>query len=369
MKTSFKHLLLCGIIFAGIAASGAPGAAQGTPVRVGEVQSISYDVSRKYIAKISAVNDVSMVARVSGVILDQKFASGDIVKKGQLLIVLEDTTYLAARNSAKAKLAQCEAEYEFAKRNLSRQQTLWKNKATAESTYDEAVRSEATAKAAVDAAKAALLDAENNLSYTKIISPIDGKTNRATYSPGNYVTPGSGALVNIVSMNEMYVNFWISMSDYLNMFGGSYENLRKEAVCQVILADGKVFPGKSEIVFIDNRVDKDTDTIRIRLLVKNDNFVLIPDSLVSVRISKKDHNRTAVPVSAVMNNGYVTFVYVLDSKNIPQVRPVELGAVQGKNQIILKGLKAGERVVFDGTHKVFPNRPVTPVPAAKMETK
>lgn len=368
MKNSLKKSLICGAIVIGAAVCAAPAAPQGIPVSVGEVQSIASKVSRKYIGKISAVDDVSMVARVSGVILKQAFANGDMVKKGQVLIVLEDTTYKAAVNAAKAKLAQCEAEYVFAKSNLERQKTLWKNKATAESTYDEAVRSEATAKAAVDAAKAALMDAENNFSYTRIISPISGKTGRATYSPGNYVTPSSGNLINIVSMDEMYVNFWISMNDYLRMFNGSFETLRKEAVAKIFMADGKEFTGKSEVVFIDNRVDKDTDTIRIRLRVKNDNFVLLPDSLVTIRLSRADGNRTAVPVSAIMNNGKISFVYVLDAKNIPQARPVELGDVQGRNQIILKGLKKGEKVVFDGTHKVYPGRPVIPVPA-KMETK
>ena len=368
MKRNWKFLLLCCMLASGNIAGAAP-AAQAVPVRVGEVTEIARNISRRYIAKISAVDDVSVVARVSGVILEQKFSSGDIVKKGQQLILIEDTTYLAARNSAKAKLAQCVAEYEFAKRNLARQKTLWKNKATSESTFDEAVRSEATSGAAVEAAKAALLDAENNLSYTKIISPISGKTSKAMYSPGNYVTPSSGTLVNIVSTDEMYVNFWISMSDYLNIFGGSYETLCKEGVAKIILADGKEFAGKSKIVFIDNRVDKDTDTIRIRLKVKNDNMLFVPDSLVTVLLSRADKARAAVPVSAVMNNGKINYVYVLDADNIAQVRPVELGETQGKNQIILKGLKAGEKIVFDGTHKVFPGTPVVPVPAAKVENK
>lgn len=369
MKSNWKILLLCSMTTACFIVAAAPAGRSAVPAKVGEVVNLQRNISRKYIAKISAVDDVSLIARVPGVILEQKFAHGDIVKKGQELILIEDTTYVAARNSAKAKLAQCVAEYDFAKRNLARQQTLWKNKATAESTYDEAVRSEAIAKAAVDAAKAALLDAENNLSYTKIVSPISGKAGKAALSPGNYVTPSSGTLINIVSMDEMYVNFFISMSDYMSIFGGSFEILRKEGVAKIITADGKEFGGKSEIVFIDNRVDKDTDTIRIRIRVKNDNMTLLPDSLVTVRLSRADKARPAVPVSAVMNNGKMSYVYVLDAKNIAQIRPVELGEVQGKNQIILGGLTAGERVVFDGTHKIFPNSEVVPVTDTKAENK
>ncbi|MBE6378330.1 MAG: efflux RND transporter periplasmic adaptor subunit [Lentisphaerae bacterium] len=369
MKKNLKFFMLCSISAACFILAAAPAGRPAVPARVGQVKNAARNISRKYIAKISAVDDVSLIARVPGVILEQKFAHGDMVKKGQELIIIEDTTYVAARNSAKAKLQQCVAEYDFAKRNLARQQTLWKNKATAESTYDEAVRSEAIAKAAVDAAKAALLDAENNLSYTKIISPISGKTGKAAFSPGNYVTSSSGTLINIVSMDEMYVNFFISMSDYMSIFGGSFDTLRKEGVAKIITADGKEFAGKADIVFIDNRVDKDTDTIRVRLRVKNDNMILLPDSLVSVRLSRADKPRPTVPVSAVMNNGKMSYVYVLDEKNIAQIRPVELGEVQGKNQIILNGLRAGERVVFDGTHKIFPGSEVAPVPVAKAENK
>ncbi|MBR7130478.1 MAG: efflux RND transporter periplasmic adaptor subunit [Lentisphaeria bacterium] len=368
MRSFCRKKLVLGILFSGMMSLAFAAARPAEPVRVDKVKMIERETSRKYIGKITAVDDVSMVARVSGVVLDQKFTNGDFVKKGQVLILLEDTTYVAAQKAAKAKLAQCKAEYEFAKRNLARQQTLWKSKATSESTYDEAVRTEATCKAAVAAAEAALMDAENNLSYTKIVSPINGRTSRAIYSPGNYVTPASGNLINIVSMDEMYVNFWISMNDYLAMFGGSFETLQKEANTAIIMANGSEFKGKSAIVFIDNRVDKDTDTIRVRLRVKNDNHILLPDSLVTIRLSRKYPKSTAVPVSAIINNGKMNFVYILGDKNIPQVRPVEIGEISGNMQMIMKGLKEGETVVIDGTHKVFPGQPVNPVPV-KAENK
>lgn len=364
MKNYWSKLLLCGVLTAASGVFAAPAGRPAETVKAGLVKSVPRELSRKYIGKITAVDDVSLIARVSGVIEKQKFNSGDIVKKGQELFVLEDTTYLAARNAARAKLAQCKAEYDYAKRNLARQQALWNKKATSESTYDEAVRQEAVSKAAVDAAEAALLDAENNLSYTRIISPLNGKAGKSALSEGNYVTPGTGELINIVALDKMYVNVWISMNDYLTIFDGSYETLKKEGNVRVFLADGREFTGKSSIVFIDNRVDKDTDTIRIRLLVENDGMHLLPDGLVTVRLSRRDGSKCAVPVSAVMNNGQISFVYVLDKENKAAIRPVELGEVQGNEQIILKGVQPGETIVFDGTHKVFPGSTVNPVIAA-----
>ena len=91
---------------------------------------------------------------------------------------------------------------------------------------------------------------------------------------------------------------------------------------------------------------------------------LLPDGLVTVRLSRRDGSKCAVPVSAVMNNGQISFVYVLDKENKAAIRPVELGEVQGNEQIILKGVQPGETIVFDGTHKVFPGSTVNPVIAA-----
>ncbi|MBE6375293.1 MAG: efflux RND transporter periplasmic adaptor subunit [Lentisphaeria bacterium] len=361
MKNSWKKLIVCGVILLGAEVFSAERPPEN--VLVGTVRSVPVQSSRRYIGKISAVNDVSLIARVNGVIFEQKFANGDLVEKDQLLFVLEDTTYRAALKTAEANLARSQAEYKFAVSNLKRYEDMRKTKAVSESAYDEAILREATCKAAVMAAEAALLDAQNNLSYTRIKSPIKGKAGKAAVSPGNYITPSAGELVNVVSLDDMYVNFWISMSDYMRLFG-SFEELKKEAHLKIMLADGSEFTGEKEIVFIDNRVDDDTDTIRVRAKIKNDGMKLIPDALVSVFLSRKDGNKTVVPVSAVLNNGQISFVYVLDDKNCAQVRPVELGGVQGNDQIILKGLNEGEKIVVDGTHKVFPTRPVNPVPVA-----
>ena len=331
MKNSWKTLLFCAIVIAGVGVSA--GERPPESVRVGTVSQLNKETTRRYIGKVTAVYEVSLVARISGVILKQHFESGAFVDAGDLLFEIEDTSYRAAVDSAKARLAQCEAELKkcdaelirlkaeekFAKADFERQRILMEKNAISQTVYEEAERKKDVAEAALkameaakmaaqaafDAAKAALTDAENNLSYTKIYAPISGKTGRATYSPGNYVTPSSGALVTIVSTDTMYINIWITMSDYNRIFGGSFENLQNQASMQIKLADNSVFvdsssaPDACRIVFIDNKVDKDTDSIRIRALVKNTGMRLIPDSLVSVTIFKKDGGRTVVPVSAI----------------------------------------------------------------------
>lgn len=330
-------------------------------VNVSKVTGVKQSVSKKYMGSITGVEDVDLTPRVSGVIWEQRFANGDMVKKGQVLFVLENTTYLAQRDAAKAKLAQCRAEYTFAERNLKRLTTLWKSKATSEISYEEAVRMEASTRAALAAAEAALTDAENLLGYTVIKSPIDGKAGKAAVSPYNYVTPSTGSLVSVVRLDQLYVNFWISSRDYLTMFG-SYGKLQKNADIKIMLADDSIYNSPVQVVFLDNRIDKETDTIRVRGLVKNHDLKLIPDSPVTVILSRKNSEPVpAVPVSAVMNDGKQDFVYVVDAGNTVSRRVVISGELQGNMQVVDKGLNIGETVIVEGTHKVFPGAKVNPV--------
>ncbi len=359
VKNSIKKIAIISVIAAGCAAFAAQMPA--TPVLVSKVSSVRQNMLKRYVGDLSAVDDVALVPRVSGVIWKQAFANGDMVKKGQVLFVIENTTYLAQANAAKAKLSQCRAEYAFAKSNLKRLSTLWQQKATSESSFEEAVRLEASTKAAVAAAEAALLDAENNLSYTEIKSPISGKAGKAAVSEFNYVTPNFGELVTVVSLDPLYVNFSVSSRDFLTMFG-SFEKLKELAVIEIVLADGSIYKEPVEVVFMDNRVDKETDTIRMRGKISNKDGKLLPDSLITVKLGRKEkHEMAGVPVYSVMNNGKMDYVYVLDEKNIPQIRQVVLGEVQGKTQVVKEGLTAGETVVVDGTHKVRPGVPVSPV--------
>ena len=210
-------------------------------------------------------------------------------------------------------------------------------------------------------AKAELIDARNNLSYTKIYSPINGKMGKATYSPHNYVTPSSKALVNVVSLDPIHVDFSISYKEYLSMFG-SYEKLKQNADIKLTLADNTVYPLAGTVLYVENKVDTDTDSVTIRSIFKNPNSKLIPGGLITVSLGKKaDNEATAVRLSAIMSDGKNSYVYVLDKNNIPQRRNVKLGSVSKGFQLIESGLEPNETVVVDGTHKVFPGMAVKPV--------
>ena len=357
-----KKMLLIGSAVT-VAAMSLFGAAERPPelVSVSRVKSVDSVVRKRYVGTLTAALDISLVPRISGIIEKKLFENGDLVKKGQLLFKLEDTTYRAALDSARAKVAQCEAEFKFASANLKRISTLRKQNAVSESSFDEAVRLEGTSKAALASARAALVDAENNLSYTNIVSPIDGRVGKAVLSDFNYVTPATGSLVTVVSVEPFYLDFSISSRDFYKYFG-SLENIRKKAEITFELADGSKYNEKAyHILLPDNRVDKDTDTVQIRGYFRNPELKLMPGSLVSAYITSKEGKMIAVAPAAVLSDGKEVYVFVLDKNNVVSRRTVVLGELNNGMQLIASGLNEGEVVVVDGTHKARPGAKVNPV--------
>ncbi len=356
--------ILFAVVASSVATFALSGAANQRPpelVSASKVKVVDSVIRKRYVGSLNAALDISLTPRISGIIEKKMFENGDLVKKGQLLFKLEDTTYRAQVASAKAKVAQCESEFKFASANLKRISTLRKQNAVSESAYDEAVRLEGTSKAALASAKAALIDAENNLSYTKIVSPIDGRVGKAMLDDFNYVTPATGSLVTVVSTEPVYLDFSISSRDFFKYFG-SLENIRKKAEITFELADGSTYNEKAyRILLPDNRVDKDTDTVKIRGYFNNSDLKLIPGSLVSAYISCNNGKMVAIPPAAVLSDGKDVYVLVLDSSNVVSRRVVVPGELNNGMQLITSGLKEGEVIVVDGTHKARPGAKVTPV--------
>ncbi|MBR7107211.1 MAG: efflux RND transporter periplasmic adaptor subunit [Lentisphaeria bacterium] len=346
-----------------LACSTLMGAAERPPemVNVDKVKLIDASIKKRYIGTLISALDVSLVPRISGIIEKKLFENGDLVKKGQLLFQLEDTTYRAQLAAAKAKVEQCQAEFNFASANLKRVTTLRKQNAVSESAYDEAVRLEGTSKAALAAAKASLIDAENNLSYTRIVSPIDGRVGKAVLSDFNYVTPSTGSLVTVVSTTPMYLNFSISARDFYKYFG-SIENIRKSAKITFELADGTLYNEAAfHILLPENRIDKKTDTVLIRGYFNNPELKLLPDSLVTTYLSRSIGKKQTVPPTAILNDSKGNYVLVVGKDNMVSRRNVTVGDLVGGQQIIESGLATGEVVVVDGTHKARPGAKIVPV--------
>lgn len=328
-------------------------------VKVGAVGEMDEINTRKYIGRIVPIENVEIKARVSGNINSIKFKEGDYVKAGDLLIEIEDTTYKAALLASQARLQQAEAELLNAEQKYNRQLDLANKNIATPSEMEDATKSLHLAQAVKAAAEASLIDAENNYSYTKIYSPISGKIGKATYTFGNYITPTSGTLAEIVQFAPVYVSFAMSEPDYMNMFGNPAE-LKSKGVVRLRTSDRTIFSELGKVTLLDNKVDADTGTIMMWATFENGAERLIPGGIVDVMISKKAEKKyPAIKVSALMfdKNGF--YVYGLTPANNAVRRDIEVGDIAGDMQIVFKGLEIGETIVTDGTHKVmFPGMQV-----------
>ena len=321
-------------------------------------------VTKEYVGHVRAKGEIPIPARISGIIEKMNFNDGDMVRKGDLLFEIEDDEYVANVAAAQALVDQYKAELEYAETNFKRQNTLAEKNATARASKDDAVRLYHATKAKLAEAEAKLMSAKIELGYTKIYAEIDGRMGKATYSPGNYVTPSSNPLVTLVQVTPVNIRFPVSERDLLTMFG-SVKGVREKAELRIRTADGKMHDGWTELLLVDNKTDTSTGTIAIWFSADNTDQKLIPGGFVTVYLSKKTPDKLPfVPNTAVMTDRKGNYVYVLDGENKVSRRNVELGPLVELNQTIVSGLKKGERVVATGTHKTRPGLIVAPVNAA-----
>ncbi|MBR5901510.1 efflux RND transporter periplasmic adaptor subunit [bacterium] len=351
---------LAGMILLASCAFAAP-EAQKAYVAVGTVSSTQNIVQHRYTGRVVSPAKVDLVARVSGELKEVGFEEGSFVEEGQIMYKLDDVQYKASVMSAEAKLAEAQAKYEYAEQTYKRIEDLYGKQVTAKDNLDNAKSGMNVAKAAVQAAEASLLTAQENLSYTIIVSPIAGKVGTTAITKGNYVTPSSGILASVIQQDPLRVRFAISNKNFLQDYGTEKE-LKENSEVVLKLGDGTIYPVTGKVSITENQSNEATDTMILYAVFANPDRKLSPGSTVSVLLRKKETAfYPCVLPSAVMHDGTSSYVYVLDDQNVPSRRNVKEGVQSGDKQIILEGLKEGERVVTDGMLKVVPGTPVVPV--------
>ncbi|MBE6367675.1 MAG: efflux RND transporter periplasmic adaptor subunit [Lentisphaerae bacterium] len=325
---------------------------------------------RRYVGSVEAINSVNIMPRITGELRKVNFTEGSLVKAGQLLYELEDTTYQAAVQALEAQLEAQKATLEFATTEYARKYKLLKSNVVSTAAHEQALMEINVAKANIKRLEASLTDARNTLSYTKIVSPINGRIGKSIASVGNLITPQSGAMADIQQLAPIYVKFSISEKVLRRDFGG-VNNIAAVARVKAMLADGKIASETARITLVDNKINAKSNTITMWATFPNTKFELLPGSFVTVLLTAED-NRSKTPSvlpSAVVMENDSCFVWVLDNKNnIPSRRKVKIGDTVAGRLLILDGVKNGETVVVDGTHKIRPNTPVVPVDAKKVFT-
>lgn len=330
-------------------------------------------IDKKYVGVIEAIDSVTSVSRVSGDIMDVTFGEGDLVKEGALLFKIEDVRYKAAVESAKARIEQVKARIQYAEASYKRNLKLYKDiTGVSEDEVESVASTLAGAKAELRALEAELILAEDDMKNTEIYSKITGRAGRLVHSKGNYITPATGALITVVQMDPIYVRFTMSEKDFLSMFG-NVDELKRTASVVLQLADGTFYknggdgPMKGEIRFIDNAVKTALSSIAIWVSFANPTERLNPGGIARVHLTKTGETEyPMVKASAVLFTQEGPQVYVLGEHNIPQMRKVTLGPtdVGGVYRTVTSGLKDGETVVIDGTHKIM----TLPGEGGKMQT-
>ena len=342
-----------------------PGAAPKQVVGVSTVVETANVQSRRYTGQVVAQSEVNVTPRVSGEILKLGFNDGDYVKKGQMLYTIEKTQYEAAVKQAEASIAEIKANLEYAQSSYDRNERLYEVNAASKDAMENTKSALGALKAAQAAAEAALVTANDNLKYTTITAAIDGQAGVTKFTAGNYITPSSGPILTIIQMQPIRVRFSMSTGDFLSGYG-NLAALKENGELSLKLADGSEYATGGKIEFLNNEANVKTDAVQVYASFPIADMKLIPGSTVTVTLSKKSGDAMpALPPSAVMHDAQTSFVYVVGEGNKLERRVVELGDMTKTHQLIKSGLKTGEKVVYQGTHKVMPGDEIIPAEEKK----
>lgn len=310
---------------------------------------------------------VDVLARISGYLQKSYFNEGDYVKAGQVLFLIEPTEYANAANVAGANVKNLNAQLTYAEKQLARAAELVKKDYIAKAQYDQLLSQRDALKAQLASAQASYNDANRNLGYTHVKSPVDGKVGIINVTVGNYVSPTSGALTTINSTNPIYVTFPIDSNDFQALSNADKANNKNRKV-ELLLSGGSKYSLTGVQDFQDNKVDQSTGTVTMRATFQNPDNQLIHGEFVTVKLySNNPVDVPVAPVTAVLENQAGKYVYKLDENDIPQLTYIKTGEQNGHNWIINEGLKKGDRIVTEGLQKVTPGKPVKIVSEEEMQ--
>jgi len=296
----------------------------------------------------------------------QAFRDGATVRRGSLLFVIDRQPFEAALAQAKANLAQAEASAANSEQNLARIKRLIADNAVSQQDLDSAVAHDRADRASVEAARAAVHEAELNLGYTQITAPRDGAVSKALVKPGALVTVALTLLTTLYSANPIHVNFALGEQRMLELTRRVHDKATTEGEFRLRLVDGSTYPQAGRLDFVDAAVDPKNDTLQVRIVVPNPDGLLRPGQFVRVLVpSAARPDAILVPEKAVQELQGLKTVYVLDAGNKASVRQITATQRLGSDWVVDGGLAAGDIVVIDGLQKVTPGATVKPVFAAE----
>lgn len=342
------------------------------PPEISVVRVVSERIDRttELPGRISAMREAQVRARATGILLKRLFEEGSNVKEDQLLFEIDPAPLLANLSSAKASMSRAQAALNESKANVERYKELVPINAISKQVYDQAVATLGQNEAELLAAKAAVQTAELNLGYARVVAPISGRIGKALVTEGALVSATEATQLAVIrQLDPVYFDFTQSSTELLRLKraleSGALESVAPgEARVTLILEDGTVYRHTGKLLFSDISVDPTTGMVTLRAEFPNPENLLMPGMFARAQfIEGVNTSALTVPQRTVARGaGGASSVLVVTDENKVELRAIETGGAVSNKVIVTKGLKAGERIMVEGSQKAPPGSVVKPVP-------
>jgi membrane fusion protein, multidrug efflux system len=372
MKTVPSTCLAVLLVLAALTSCKKPAetAAAGPPeVLVTDVVEKDVPLIGQWVGTLNGVQNAQVRAREAGYLQTIAYQQGGYVKKGNLLFEIDPRPFVAALDQAKSQLTEAQATLLGVELDAKRAKELFQGKVISEQEYTNKTQDYQTKLAGAAAAQAAVDDAQLNLDYTKIVSPLDGIAGQQQAQIGDLVGSGSNTVLTTVSqIDPIWCLFPISEQDYwqyadrLKEMMAVPEDKRPDRV-ELILPNGSAYQHKGKFAFVDRSVDPKTGTIQIAVAFPNPELTLRPGQYVTARAEVDTIPKALlIPHRAISELQGGDQVGIVNPDGKAEIRAVTIGQVYGQSIVIKKGLKAGEKVIVEGFQKIRQGTPVSAKP-------
>jgi multidrug efflux system membrane fusion protein len=320
----------------------------------------------EYTGRFQALETVEIRARVSGFIESVNFKEGQIVKKGDLLFVIDQRPYQIAVDQAKADLQRAQARLEIATLDLQRAEPLVSSQTVTQREYDTRRSTQRDASGQVASAEAALKQAQLNLEWAEVRAPIAGRISDKRVDVGNLITGGqsnSTLLTVIVSIDPIHFVFDGSESDFIHYLRHAAKGERPSSrdvqnPVSVRLADETEFRHSGRMDFVDNAVNPKTGTIRGRAILDNKDGLLTPGFFGRLRLFGGQHEALLIPDAAIASDQANKIVFVVADDGTVSTKRIEIGPIVDGLRVVRSGLEPADRLVIDGLQRARPGQKV-----------
>lgn len=326
------------------------------PVTTRQVEPRSVPIVLEAVGRTEGSKEVEIRARVSGIVQKRLYDEGSFVRAGAPLFQIERAPFEIALAHARATADQAEAMNDQARREAERLQGLVAQAAVSKRLAEEATTAYRSATAQLAAARAAVHEAELNLSYTSVVAPISGVTGRALHSDGSLVTANSDSslLTTMSQTHPVWVRFALSEAEHVSLRKAGEERTD----VGLVLADGETYGARGHLNFASSTVDQNMGTVQLRAEFPNPQLQILPGQFATVHVAAGTQNVLAVPQTAVLQGDLGRYVWVVDAGGKAAQRAVEVGNWVGQDWIIRNGLNVGDTVILDNLMKLKPGSAV-----------